>query len=389
MANWWDDFVKDPLGGVRSWLDRGGIAQGGTVGYEPQYSNLGPAATEARITKEKVTQKQPVPVIPGTKQNFVSPPPAPNYMGMSPEELLAYLLGGSGGGGPDLSGYNALLGDIASRERNLRTRKGQQQQFLTGLFDAAEARATADREALSAAIEEQLIADAARRSTEIGQIQTGEAGRRVTADQARQALGVTPGADLSSQVAANAAGQVGATGAINDRDARILQSIGQQQFNREIANLTPAEQMAISQLSMGYEDRLAALASERAAIQAQIAQARASGRGGGPSTSEKLAALQFAQEAFGPGEAPELPGSAGFVEGLARGTGNRKYINDLVAIGDRLLRTSAQSRLDPTKPAGFQELLSNLAASDPAVASLLTTPGAAGIILEYVTEATK
>ena len=143
----------------------------------------------------------------------------------------------------------------------------------------------------------------------MGLIRADDAGRLATSNEARAALGVAGGPDAASAVAQNAVAGVGAGGAVSDRDARINQAIQAQQFNAEIAGLVPAERIAVGQLMGSYEDRLAALASERAAIQAQIAQARAASRGGGgPGTSEKLAALNFLQDQ---GAAPEAPAAIG------------------------------------------------------------------------------
>lgn len=318
-------------------------------------------------------------------------PQAPSYMGMSPEELLAYLLesGGGGGGGVDLSGYNTMLSDIAGRESALGGRKAEQEAFLTSLFDAAEARATADREALAAAIESQLANDAARRATEIGLIREGDVNRAATANAAREALGVAPGVDLTSNVVENVASGVGASGSVADRDARIRESIANQQLNREIAGLTPMEQMAVMGLNREYENRLAALASERAAIQSQMAQARASYRGpSGPSISDRINALSFVQGAFAPGEAPTFEGPLGAAQQIQSYFGPAAA--DVLGIANRILTSAQVSRIDPTSAAGANELLTQFATSDPEVRNFLNQyPEAAGIIVNYVVQASK
>lgn len=325
MAEWWEQFARDVAGqakGIAEPIQQGiqdftrtapmtaamfGInalrfnpftAPGATVasqvfGKAPNYANRKPASQSFG----------------GPDRRTPAPPPQPEGLGgMTDEELLAWLLGGSGGGAPDLSGYNTMIGDVNKRRDQLNIRKWQQRKFLGDLFDAAEARAMSDRSALSAAVEEQLAADSARRQAEMGIIRADDAGRLATSNEARAALGVAGGPDVASEVAQNAVAGVGASGAVSDRDARINQAIQSQQFNAEIAGLVPAEQMAVGQLMGSYEDRLAALASERAAIQAQIAQARASARGSGPSTSEKLAALSFLEEQ---GAGPDLPAAIG------------------------------------------------------------------------------
>lgn len=313
--------------------------------------------------------------------------------GYSFDQFMADLLGmtGGSGGGVDLSGYNEMLADVAAREAGLGTRKGEQEAFLSALFDAAEQRMISDRDALAGAVQAALDADAARRATEIGLIRGDEANRLATATAAREALGVQGGEDLSSQVAQNAVAGVGAAGSVSERDARINEAIQRQQLQSQIAGLTPMEQMAASQLSRGYEDRLAALASERAAIRNQMAQARsaASGRGG-LGIGEVLSAMGAYNEMFGPGEAPDIPGVLGFVQGAQAGTGQTGFINDLVAIGDRIITSPTISRLDPTSPAGANEILQSLIASDPRVANIVNSnPGAAGFIIQYVTSAGK
>ncbi len=311
----------------------------------------------------------------------------PSYMGMSPEELLAYLLGGSGGGAPDLSGYQQLIDDVNARRDALNIRKWQQRQFLTDLFDAAGVRAAADRDAIAAAVSGQLESDAARRAEEIALIRGDEAARRQTADLARGALGVTPGPDLSTAAAESAVGEVGAAGSIADRDARIRQAIAEQQVSREIAGLPPLEAMSVGQLMSGYEDRLAALASERAGIKAQMAQARAAARGGGPSTSEKLNALQFVQGAFGPGEGVPIPDLIQTEQGIQQQFG--PLANDIFAIGARVLNSAV---IDPAtgKLESPQQTLARLSQEDPAVSSFLRNyPTAGPIIINYTTQALK
>lgn len=313
-------------------------------------------------------------------------PQAPQYMGMSPEELMAYLLGGGGGGAPDLSGFQGLIDDVNARRDALNIRKWQQRQFLEDLFDAAGVRAAADRDAIAAAVSGQLETDAARRAEEIALVRGEEAARRQTADLARGALGVTPGPDLSTDVAQNVVGGIGAAGSIADRDARIRQAIAEQQAAREISALVPMEAMSVGQLMSGYEDRLAALASERAGIKAQMAQARAAARGGGPSTSEKLNALQFVQSAFG-GEAPQFEGILGTNQQIQSYFG--PAANDVIGIANRVL-TSAT--LDPAtgRLETPQQVLARLAAADPAMASFLQEyPEATSVIINYVTQASK
>jgi hypothetical protein len=235
-------------------------------------------------------------------------------------EMIAMAYG-QGGGGPNLSGFDTMLGDISSREGALGTRKGEQEAFLSDLFGAAQGRMTTDREALAAAVQSQLESDAARRAQEVALIRGEDAARLATANQAREALGVEQGEDLSSAVAQNVVAGVGAGGSVAERDARIRESIQNQQIQSQLAGLVPMEQMARSDLGRGYEDRLAQLASERAAIQAQRAQAAASYRRPTPSISELLQLDEAAAERFGlveqPTAAPKLPSNATGIDVLS------------------------------------------------------------------------
>jgi hypothetical protein len=235
-------------------------------------------------------------------------------------QMLAMAYG-QGGGGPNLSGFDTMLGDISSREGALGTRKGEQEAFLSDLFGAAQGRMTTDREALAAAVQSQLESDAARRAQEVALIRGEDAARLAIANQAREAAGVEQGEDLSSAVAQNVVAGVGAGGSVAERDARIRESIQNQQIQSQLAGLVPMEQMARSDLGRGYEDRLAQLASERAAIQAQRAQAAASYRKPTPSISELLQLDSAAAQRFGlieePGQAPKLPSNATGIDVLS------------------------------------------------------------------------
>ena len=315
--------------------------------------------------------------------------PQQGYMGMSDEELLAWILGGSGGGGGvDLSGYNEMLADVASREAGLGTRKAEQEAFLADLFGAGQTRLESDQEALAAAVEEALASDQARRATEIDLIRGQDASRLATANAAREALGVEGGADLSSDIAQNAVAGVGAGGSVAERDARIRESIENQQIQSQIAGLIPMQQMATTSLGRNYEDRLSALASERAAVRAQMAQARAAGGSRGPSVNERLAALGFVNQLNAPGEMPEFGGALGSAQQIQQFFGPQA--SDVLGIANRLLTGADLSRFDPTSMAGANELLTRLATSDPEVQNFLNrNPEAAGAIINYVVQAGK
>jgi hypothetical protein len=212
---------------------------------------------------------------------------------------------GGGGGGVDLSGFNAMLGDVASRETALGERKAEQEAFIQGIIDAATSDVEGRMAGVEGAYEGRLTADAARRATEMGTVREGEAARLARANAAREALGAAPSeADLTSLEAQSEVAGIGAAGSAADRDLRIKQSILEQQYAGEKAGLTPMQLMANMQLSNAYEDRLAQLASERAAIQGQMAAAKSAARG--PSLGEQLGAFEAYQGLYGPGEAPDL-----------------------------------------------------------------------------------
>jgi hypothetical protein len=297
------------------------------------------------------------------------------------------LLGG-GGGGINLSGFDPMFSDLDARRAGLDTRRGEQEAFLSSLFQAAEGRSMADRGAVASSVQSQLESDSARRAQEIALIRGEEAARRETADLARGALGVEPGEDLSSELAQNLVAGVGSAGSVSDRDARIRQSISEQQFGRELAGLTPMQQMAMMDLNRNYEDRLSGIDSERAALQAQIAQMRAAASGGsrGPSLQEILMLEDRASALYGPGEAPEFSGLLGIEQQFRTRFGSDA--NEIFGIADRLLSTAMQSGVDAVKPASLNEILQSMRTSDPRLNDFLNkNAGYAAAIINYATSA--
>jgi hypothetical protein len=322
------------------------------------------------------------------------------FMGMSDAELMQFLLGGGGGGGapqmPDLSGFEGMVDDVNRRRDQLNIRKWQQRKFLNDLFDAADAEALATQSGIGSRIEEGLASDAERRAAEMALIRGEDQARLAEANAARGALGAGTGEDLSSAVAQNAVAGIGAAGSISERDARIQESLQNQQIARQRAGLVPMQQMATQDLMSGYEDRLSALASERAAIKAQMAQTRAAASmaprgGGGPSVSEKLAALGFIQDLNAPGEAASAPGALGFLQqSQAADSANARMYNDLAAVASRLLSAPQVSRINPTAAMSPGEALQALMNSDPNVARLVQrNANNAAWIIQYMTSAGK
>jgi hypothetical protein len=146
------------------------------------------------------------------------------------------------------------------------------------------------------------------------------------------------------------------------------------------------QQMASTSLSRGYEDRLGALASERAAIKAQMAQARSAPRGGGGvGFSDLLNAQKVYSDLYGPGEAPQFGGALGSAEEIRQFFG--PAANDVLGIANRILTGARTSTLDPTTLAGASELLTGLATADPSVQKFLNdNPVAPGAIIKYIVE---
>ena len=234
------------------------------------------------------------------------------------DEFVA-MLGGGGGGGVDLSGYNSMLDDITAREGALGERKAENEAYIEGIIGASRARTEDRQSGLADIVNTQLDNDSTRRATEIDLIRGADDARLNTANEARAALGSTIGADLSSAVAQNQVGGVGATGSVADSNARMLENISSQQYSRQLSGLDPMQLMANRQLSNTYEDRLGALGSERSAIQGQIAQARASARG--TSMSDRMNAFGLYQSLYGPGEVPDAPGGLGVLQDFTNSAG--------------------------------------------------------------------
>lgn len=209
--------------------------------------------------------------------------------------LLQQILG-SGGGGVNTSGYQNLLKDIQARKTALKKRYKQNKADIKALYEGATTAREADRVALDTAITQQLEDDLAIQEQRAKTTSLEDAARLGTVNQAREALGaVTSEKDLTSQTVEGGLSRLAENNAASQADVRTNQSIGQQQLQSEKSGYVSAQELAQRALGQSYEDALAGLASERASIKGQIAQAMASG-GGGNSPSEIMAAMKFAQE---------------------------------------------------------------------------------------------
>jgi hypothetical protein len=231
------------------------------------------------------------------------------------EQKQAYIMGVfgqayPGGGGPSLGGFDTLLADFDSRETALGGRKAENESFISGIIEAARTRGTDAQGRIQGRYDEMGAAASDQRAAEINAIQNSELTRLAQRNAARAALGVDGGADIASAENESAGAGISAAGSIAARDAQIQQSIETQQSSNQLAGLDPMQLMANRQLSNSYEDRLAEIASGRAGVMAQRAQAQASYRAPSPSISEILAVQDSANQMFDPGgEAPDVSGT--------------------------------------------------------------------------------
>lgn len=249
-------------------------------------------------------------------------------------DMLASLLGElfPSGGGPNLSGYDTMLGDITSRETALGGRRDEQQAYIDGIIAASRGRTQALQDGVAGRVEGQLDSDAVRRLAEQNAIRNQDSARLAVTNQAREALGVAPAAaDLTSGEAQSAIGSNFGAGLSADSDARMRESIQTQQYARQLAGLDPMQAQYGMTLNNNYEDRLGALASERAQIQAQRAQAAASYSPKTPSVSEYLALADYVGGQFGGGEAVELPGLGGITERYSPYSSKAEQISNAAA----------------------------------------------------------
>jgi hypothetical protein len=329
MANWWDNLVAG--------LDEG--TREGKFGFTPQYDQFRPGFTNAVAATQKSARMQPTQYTPemtaaadkqardlfdlggaGTLQNRIMGEMQNQVSAASEgpsfdEQRQAYIMGVlgqayPGGGGPSLGGFDTLLADFDSRETALGGRKAENESFISGIIEAARTRGTDAQGRIQGRYDEMGAAASDQRAAEINAIQNSELTRLAQRNAARAALGVDGGADIASAENESAGAGISAAGSIAARDAQIQQSIETQQSSNQLAGLDPMQLMANRQLSNSYEDRLAEIASGRAGVMAQRAQAQASYRAPSPSISEILAVQDSANQMFDPGgEAPDVSGT--------------------------------------------------------------------------------
>lgn len=334
-GNWWNGVtsgIGNFFGGVGDFI--GDVVRAGGATYAPGAATANPRAFVPESRRDDPpafagSQTGPLPNIadlPGFTD--ITPEPAEidlteptdpmMQMGMTPDEMMGYLLGGSsGGGGVDLSGYNALLDDIAARESALGGRRDENLAGIQSLYESAAAAREEDQAALEASIEAQIQSDMERQASQEASRRAAEGERFETASEARQALGADVGtSDLVGETVEQSLGRLAERALAGQQDIGTTGELARQQLQAEKSGYTSAQELATRALTNSYEDRLAQLASERAAVQGQVAQARAAARPSGPSISDKINAMGFIQSLYGGGEEEpmELPGLEGVLQ---------------------------------------------------------------------------
>lgn len=308
----WNDYATPGWGSQYGLAPTTGAGSNAGASWAQGAYGVKPPAAPAPIPKPSA------PFNAGGPDRFEVAPSAP--AGPSSEEQamawIQQMLGQAypGGGGPNLSGYDTLLSDVAAREEALGGRKAEQEAYIAGIIEAARTRGTDAQGRIQGRYEEMGQTAADQRAGEINAIQNDELQRLAQRNAAREALGVAGGADIASAEAESAGAGITARGDSATRDAQIQQSIESQQYANQLAGLDPMQAQYGMALSNAYEDRLAQLASERAAYQQQRASAASSYRPSAPSIGELLALQDAAGAMFGPGETPELPGLGGITQ---------------------------------------------------------------------------
>ena len=234
------------------------------------------------------------------------------------EDFYGQIMGlaGGSGGGVNLSGFNAMLDDIASREARLGSRRDENLAGIQSLYESAAAAREEDKAALEASINAQIESDISRRAEQDAARRAADAERFETASEARAALGADVGTgDLVSETVEQSIGRLAERALAGQQDIGTTGELARQQLQAEQSGYTSAQELATRALTNAYEDRLAQLASERAAIQGQMAQAQASARSSGPSINEVLGLMGAYGDIYGGNEeAVELPGLAGIMQ---------------------------------------------------------------------------
>lgn len=197
----------------------------------------------------------------------------------------------------DTSGYNAVLGDIASQRKQAAKRYQTYSAQISDLFgnlgrkSSTYAQEQAGIASSSAVTRAQLAAQNAQRAQAT---RDTDAARLKAATEARAALGLDEAAsagaagDLATQEAEQFLTDQAALGQTTVDTILANEALAKLMSSRQAAGFDLAGQQAQQQLNMSYEDLLASLAGAEAQTKMQRSQAISAGA---PTVSEQLAIL--------------------------------------------------------------------------------------------------
>lgn len=201
----------------------------------------------------------------------------------------------------DVSGYDAILGDIANQRKQAAKRYQTYSAQISDLFGNLGRKSTtyAEEQAAigesAAATRSQLAAQQAQRAQAT---RDAEAIRLKTANEARAALGgqdfaaATAGGDIVTQQTEQALTDQAALGQTTIDTILANEALAKLMSSRQAGGFDIAGQQAQQQLNMSYEDLLSALGGQEAQTKMQKSQAITAGA---PSISEQLAVMNATQ----------------------------------------------------------------------------------------------
>lgn len=201
----------------------------------------------------------------------------------------------------DVSGYDAILGDIANQRKQAAKRYQTYSAQISDLFGNLGRKSTtyAEEQAAigesAAATRSQLAAQQAQRAQATRE---ADAIRLKTANEARAALGgqdfaaATAGGDIVTQQTEQALTDQAALGQTTIDTILANEALAKLMSSRQAGGFDIAGQQAQQQLNMSYEDLLSALGGQEAQTKMQKSQAITAGA---PSISEQLAVMNATQ----------------------------------------------------------------------------------------------
>jgi hypothetical protein len=211
--------------------------------------------------------------------------------------LLQSMLGNRA----DVSGFDAILGDIANQRKQASKRYQTYSAQISDLFGNLGRKSTtyAEEQAAigesAAATRSQLAAQQAQRTQSTRE---ADALRLKTANEARAALGgqdfaaATAGGDIVTQQTEQALTDQAALGQTTIDTILANEALAKLMSSRQAGGFDIAGQQAQQQLNMSYEDLLSALGGQEAQTKMQRSQAISAGA---PSVSEQLAVMNATQ----------------------------------------------------------------------------------------------